>query len=857
MRALRLHLLLLLLCLLAPLVQGSSRILVIQSYSAGFSRSAMFEGALGRSIESLQRGDLQMDVEYLDAQRHPEDEYLDLLGSTIVAKHNGLDDFDLLLVVDDPAMDFVVHHFPRPDHEYPVIAVGVSAAQRAEFPDPARLAWVEENPPVKETVDAAMHLLPHTEKVYVLCDTSSVGGRALYGTFVAGTRELAERLPVVFMQDCSSLMKVQEKRAWVLFGWCSHDEQGRLSCSETVLHRLRDTTAMPLFSPFPHYMGHGIVGGVTTDMNALATATLVQIERCLAGESPRDLQPIVVNSQRAVFDYPQLREEGLEEKLLPAGSILMNQPVGMLRRYRQWAWWGTLIILLQGVIIAAQVTVKRVRRETQQELQQSEQVLREVIDLVPHVILATNAGGCILLANKAAARLFGVEPAELVGRTREEVFPSVEEAERSSEEDADVLTNNIERFIQQDNFTDVHGKNHIYSTVKVPFRHYREEAVLVCATEITLQMRAEMELRNQKQFFETVIENMPLAFAARSLDEADEGRYVLFNAAAENIYHVSRAEIIGRTAAEVFGEQAQEILAMDHAAVQSGQLYEHQDFALQHRDGGSLLHVYKLPVTDSEGVPKLLLTLTEDITATRQLENQLHQSQKMEAVGQLAGGVAHDFNNLLQVIQGYGELLRLQLAGEQLENLQLVLEAAGRARSLVRQLLSFSRREEMRTERVELGEVVQGIMKMLKRVIGEDLQLHFSSSMDDLPIEADASQIEQILMNLCVNARDAMPDGGRISIETGRVMLEPGDEELGELEPGSYAQLTISDTGCGIPEEIRERIFEPYFTTKAVGQRHGTGAGNGLCHCATTPRRHLFEQRNGHWHNLPHFLPAP
>ena len=445
MKALRgLLSLLFLLSLMASMAHATQRVLVLQSYSPGFSRSTLFEGALHRALEEVGRKDLHLDFEYLDAQRHPEAEYLDLLGSTIVAKHGSLEHFDLVVVVDDPAMDFLIAHLPGADLTRPVVAVAVSEGQRKRYPFPERLAWIEENPPVEATVNVAMHLLPHTERVYVLCDTISVGGRALLGALQEGTRELAQRIPVEFLYTCTALENIKRPNSWVLYGWCSRDFEGQLACSGSVLHQIRDTLPQPLFSPFPHYMGHGIVGGVMTSEQALARSALVLMERSLSGETAGQLSPIRVEERHAIFDYPSMLEHGLHPGKLPEGSVLRNQPTGMLMRYRQWAWWGALVIILQGVIIAAQITVKRVRRETQREVEQSEQALREVIDLVPHVIMATNAEGRILLANRAAARLFKLKPSELVGHTRVEVFHDPDQAGRSVQEDATVLERNEE-----------------------------------------------------------------------------------------------------------------------------------------------------------------------------------------------------------------------------------------------------------------------------------------------------------------------------------------------------------------------------------------------------------------------------
>jgi nitrogen-specific signal transduction histidine kinase/ActR/RegA family two-component response regulator len=230
-------------------------------------------------------------------------------------------------------------------------------------------------------------------------------------------------------------------------------------------------------------------------------------------------------------------------------------------------------------------------------------------------------------------------------------------------------------------------------------------------------------------------------------------------------------------------------------------------------------------VRDEDGRLLYLLGLVEDVTNQRRLAEQLRQSQKMEAVGQLAGGVAHDFNNLLTVIIGYGHMATRRIGtGPGTEELTEVLHAAERASRLVQQLLAFSRQQRLRPEPLDLNEVAQALMPMLRRLIREDIELGLVAQEGLLAVLADRSQIEQIIINLVVNARDAMPSGGTLTLETQTVELDEtyAREHLG-VEPGRYSCLTVTDTGVGMSPDIVARIFEPFFTTKDVGR--GTGLG--------------------------------
>lgn len=231
-------------------------------------------------------------------------------------------------------------------------------------------------------------------------------------------------------------------------------------------------------------------------------------------------------------------------------------------------------------------------------------------------------------------------------------------------------------------------------------------------------------------------------------------------------------------------------------------------------------------VREPTGEPKYFIGVVQDISQRKQLEEQYHHSQKMEAIGRLAGGVAHDFNNLLTVINGYSELSlnRLSEADPLQKPIREIQKAGERAARLTSQLLAFSRQQILQPKILDLNEVIAETSLMLKRLIGEDIELVTFTRANLGRVKADPGQIEQVIMNLAVNARDAMPQGGKLTIDLANVEL---DEEFArrrmEIPPGSYVRLAISDTGVGMDKETQKRIFEPFFTTKGLGK--GTGLG--------------------------------
>jgi len=240
---------------------------------------------------------------------------------------------------------------------------------------------------------------------------------------------------------------------------------------------------------------------------------------------------------------------------------------------------------------------------------------------------------------------------------------------------------------------------------------------------------------------------------------------------------------------------------------------------------------HSLDVRSTAFAPGVLVYTVRDLTRQRKLEDQLLQAQKMEAVGQLAGGVAHDFNNLLTVIMSYSSMLLADggPADANRGDIQAISDAAARAAALTRQLLAFSRKQVLQLQAVDVNAVVTDVEKMLRRLIGEDISLSTHLDPDLALINADPGQLEQVLLNLAVNARDAMPDGGALTLTTDNADLsdEHGDRHLGAA-PGKYIMLAVTDTGTGMTREVQQRLFEPFYTTKGAGK--GTGLGLATVH---------------------------
>ena len=322
-----------------------------------------------------------------------------------------------------------------------------------------------------------------------------------------------------------------------------------------------------------------------------------------------------------------------------------------------------------------------------------------------------------------------------------------------------------------------------------------------------------------------VLESSPIGFAFHDR----ELRYTRINPALAVMARRPASEHIGRTPAEVHPDVASFVEPLLARVIATGEAIVNVPITRSVENGTVSEHHFLasfFPVKRANGEIDGVGVVVLETTERRQLEEQLLQSQKMEAVGRLAGGVAHDFNNILTAIKSYSDLLVEDMgAGRgRVEDVQEIRVAADRAATLTRQLLAFSRQQMLRPRVLDLNVTVRDLKNMLDRIIGADIELNTKLAPDLGMLTADPGQIEQILMNLVINARDAMPDGGRLDIETGNVELD-GDYSRthAATPPGPYIMLAVSDTGMGMSRETQQRIFEPFFTTKGKGQ--GTGLG--------------------------------
>ncbi len=522
--------------------------------------------------------------------------------------------------------------------------------------------------------------------------------------------------------------------------------------------------------------------------------------------------------ERSTYDLTITRPDG-EERHLQVTGIPQLGPGG--------AYTGTFGTMQD-------VTEKRA---AEADLARERALMRTLMDNVPDFIYFKDLRGRFILANKACAEHLGVsDPLELVGKSGFD-FYSAQYAEAAFENEQQVISSGQPIIDVEEQETWPDRPDSWVSTTGMPLRNQKNEIIgtFAVSRDITERRKMESSLRESEEHYRNTFMNAPFGIFHSTAD----GKLVSANSAhARMLGYESPEEMIEavnrKTVAEVLYAEPQRRLHVVRDLLQHGGWRTFPN-TYRTKDGKIIDAILTVRLYSRQGPSRVELEgFVEDISERmraeeerKKLQEQFLQAQKMEAVGRLAGGIAHDFNNILTAIYGYCELgLEHALRGEQAPRSYFlqIRESASRAANLTSQLLAFSRRRIFELRTVNLGDLVDGMIDMLKRLLGEDIDVHSHRAPDLWNVRADPSQIEQVIMNLVVNSRDAMPGGGVLTMETVNVSLDEGYARLhAEIKAGQYVVLAVSDTGHGMDAATQERIYEPFFTTKEPGK--GTGLG--------------------------------
>jgi two-component system cell cycle sensor histidine kinase/response regulator CckA len=527
------------------------------------------------------------------------------------------------------------------------------------------------------------------------------------------------------------------------------------------------------------------------------------------------------------------REEPVGRESLSHGVQLLAQfspllipaivfPLVLSIAQEQFFWSVALVMVSFAAASGRLFVVQKQLLVSSRELQKNLGLLQGITEGTTDAVFVKDLQGRYLMMNAAGARFLGRSVDDVLGKDDVELF-SPEIGRAMMQRDRAVVQSGETQTYEEP--ATAAGVTRTYLATKGPYRDPSGKVIglLGICRDISDRKLAEEAMRRSQQRLSIHFEHTPLAVVEWDL----EFRVAAWNPSAERVFGYSREEAVGQHGSLIVPAQFRPFVdqVWQDLLDQKGGVRSANDNVT--KDGRTIsCEWYNTPLVDDSGRVLGVASLVQDVTERVALEERLRQSQKMEAVGRLAGGVAHDFNNLLTVILGYSQILAEGVpAGSRLaDSTAQIKSAADKASGITRQLLAFSRKQVLSPRVINLNDIMLNLDSLLRRLIGEDIEVLTVPDNGLGSVRADPGQIEQVIMNLALNARDAMPRGGKLTLETSNAQLDESYSRRHQpAEPGRYVMLAVSDTGHGMSAETQARIFEPFYTTKEVGK--GTGLG--------------------------------
>ena len=818
--------------------RGPWRILVLQSYHADFAwTSDIMQGI--HTVFDGQEQLVEYYIEYMDTKRFPKPLHgkeLDLLQEHLTEKYRETLP-QVIISVDDDALYFLMDRRETIFPHIPIVFCGVNnPVDETKIGGSTLITGVMEVLDRRETIDAAIALHPEARKLAIITDTTTngIGNRNILKELA---KEYAGRLAFVFLDEEGTGVSLDELRgrlsrlgddAIVYYADFFRDTNGFLD-QATVIPLLSMQSSRPIYSPYSFIFGFGVVGGKLNSALFQGEAAAQMALRILKGTGPSQIPVIKESINRFMFDHRQMDRWGIQEKNLPAGSIVMYRAANIFEVYRKTVIAALLVFITLISVIAALIVNIHRRKHAEERIDK----LASVVEYSDDMIVVKDLDLRVAATNMAFVKASGHRSLEdLIGKTDAEMFgvdPETEPVHTSmaDERKAQLLPPG-EYILREEPFVLPSGEVRYLLTKKYPIFNGQGRLIGTgnISRDITERKLNEEALRESEEKHRTILQTAMDGFFITDM----QGRLMEVNETYCRMSGYSKQELLTMRVSDL-----EVIETPDEIARRILKIRAHfmDRFETRHRRKGGTIFDIDASIQYQPIEGGRIVAFMRDITERKQAEEerkklqlQLVQAQKMESVGRLAGGVAHDFNNMLSVILGYTEIVMDNVSpeGPLFIELQEIRKAAERSAGLTRQLLAFARKQTIAPSVLSLNETVEGMLKMLRRLIGEDIDLVWQPATGLWKVNMDPSQIDQILANLCLNARDSISGVGRVLIEAENWSMEEGDCEGGDsFRPGDYVRLSISDNGRGMEKEILDHVFEPFFTTKEIGK--GTGLG--------------------------------
>ncbi len=762
------------------------RILVLNSYNIGYDwwedELAGFRDGLLKSYPRV-----ELHIEHLDTKKFHSKKHFPRLADLLESKYATLH-LDAIIAMDNAALEFASLYRQRISPGTPLVFCGINDYQPAMIAGQSRITGVAEYHDSGGTLGLALQLHPSTRSVVVIHDYTDTGlamrreleksARRFHGIRL----QFMEEMP---LEETVKKLKLLSPDSIVMILSYTIEKGGRTFIQSEAAKLVSSASPVPVYAVHAAQLGGGVIGGRMMEGQSQGRKAAELVGRIFAGES-FDALPVITGSlSHPMFDNRVLEKFDIDPAMLPADTIIINKPLSTFAVNKTAFKLGGLFALIGIVtVMALSLNIRKRRR--------LEELLRLKID---------------------------------------EYQESQEELHATEE----MLRAQVDEYVQ--------SQDELQATeemLRMQIVEYQDTHDQLLATEEMLRIQLEV-VDESSQKFRAVFEHSPVTVALTSLPE---GTFSEVNQAFVDMFGYSRDEAIGRTTVEL-GVWRHESVRGSYLKLLRENGHVHNFEADMRRKDGEEFPVLFSGVLLEIGGNSCVLSAVMEITEQKRLQSQLLQSQKMDVVGQLAGGIAHDFNNMLAGIMAAAELLKRRLPGDERNGklVETILEATTRSADLARELLTFSRKSTAVSQPVRINDTIAAVMSMLERTIDKQIQLTCRLGCGNPVVMGDQTQLQNALLNLGVNARDAMPHGGALSIATTvRTLDESSCRTLGvSIAPGRYLEITVSDTGVGMTREVMEHIYEPFFTTKAVGK----GTGLGLAAVYGTVRGHgggLFVQ---------------
>jgi PAS domain S-box-containing protein len=834
-----------LLCVLPAHGFETRHILVLHSYHSGMSWVDDLEKGIRDNLLQPPYEDAIVHTEYMDTKRNQSAEYYDRLIRIYKEKYRNIN-LDLIMATDNNAFDFLLEHRDELFDGAPVVFGGVNDFSLDSIAGVKDFTGVAEVISFGETVETILRQFPNTREIYVVNDYLKTG-RAWYKNILREQGAYEGRVRFSHSENMTAeelRAKVQSLKPGtvVLLGVYFADITGRYLTYEKLGSLMTKDSPVPVYCMVRFNLRDNVIGGKL--INGITQGRLMSLlgRRILAGEKAGDIPVVMSGANTYVFNWPGMEKFGLTLEDLPPDSAVINEPFSFYQRYYLLIWFGaaTIFVLFLMVLVLARMVVKL--RQTKEKLAFSERNYRSIFNNATEGIFQTTLDGKILSANKACANLLGYD-------SPQELMATVEYIERDLLLDARDRSEALSLVRRHGKGTGIelrmkHREGRIlWVSLNAHLSQAPDRTTIVEGTivDITERRQVERELAFMRKYLSNIIDSMPSMLVG--VDR--EGRVTLLNRKAEKATSMTSGQAQGKSVAEVFPwleqftQTIQESIAED-APRQINKVVRHEAGATVYED------ITMYPLSDSSGEA---IVRVDDVSRNVQMERMMVQSEKMMSIGGLAAGMAHEINNPLAAILAGAQNVRRRISHD-LEKNRIVAEECGvsldtildylerrnvtgmlegisqageRAAQIVRNMLDFSRKSEpLGTSRQDIVELVDQSVKLAANVYDMQRQLDFHrieivrEYEKELPaVVCDGNELQQVFLNLLKNGVEAM-----------------AEKDYGEQVPrfilrvyrnNDQIMVEIEDNGPGMPEHVRRRVLEPFFTTKPVGK--GTGLG--------------------------------